>query len=93
MSSSNFEITYIGVNLFNFLGLPKPPNVEDFKRLWKNRSLDNDYHPITLLSSLLHTPDDALRLHERLKFSAFERDLMYFISQKKMETENVDEIM
>lgn len=69
------------------------PNTEDFQRLWKNRSVDNDYHPITLLSSLLNTPEDALRLHERLKFSAYERDLTYFISQMKSETEHVDELM
>jgi hypothetical protein len=61
--------------------------------LWKNRSTEIDYHPITLLSSLLHTPEDAFRLHERLRFSAFERDLSYFISQKKVDMKDVDELM
>jgi tRNA nucleotidyltransferase (CCA-adding enzyme) len=75
------------------LGLPEKPNVEEFQSLWKNRSKDNEYHPITLLASLLHTPEDALQLHERLKLSAYERDLTYFISQKKEETRNLDKLM
>lgn len=58
-----------------------------------NRRLENDYHPVNLLSSLLHGPEDALQLHERLRFSAYERDMMFFISQKKNEMQNVDELM
>jgi tRNA nucleotidyltransferase (CCA-adding enzyme) len=90
------EVSYAkspSLTLFQFLGLPESPNTEEFQRLWKHRSPTFDYNPITLLSSLLHTPEDALRLHERLKFSAFERDLTYFISQNKQGTKNIDELM
>lgn len=82
------------VNILHFiLGLPENPNVVDFERLWNNRSAENNYHPITLLSSLLHSSEDALKLHERLKFSAYERDLSYFISTKKSETKQEELLM
>lgn len=76
-----------------YSGLPEHPNTEEFQKLWKNRSMEIEYHPMTLMSSLLYTPEDALTLHERLKFSAYERDLTYFISQKKNDTKNVDDLM
>lgn len=78
---------------FVFLGFPEKPNVDDFETLWKNRRSEDEIHPITLLSSLLYTFDDAIHLHERLKLSAYERDLMYFITQRKSESKNVDVLM
>lgn len=81
-------------NVFlHFLGLPAKPNTEKFQKLWKNRAPDNEYQPITLLTSLLFTPEDGLRLHERLKLSAYERDLVYFITQKMDESEDFDKLM
>lgn len=86
-SCDNIKISHF------ILGLPENPNVAEFEQLWNNRSSENDYHPITLLSSLLHSSEDALKLHERLKFSAYERDLSYFISTKKSETKNEELLM
>lgn len=80
-------------NYFPILGLPMKPNTNGFQTLWAHRSSEHEYHPMTMLASLLHTPDDALHLHERLKFSAYERDLLYFIAHKKDEVKDIDELM
>lgn len=62
-----------------YIGLPKNPNTDEFKRLKENKIPEVTYNPMTLMSALLYTPEDALKLHDRMKFSAYERDLMYFI--------------
>lgn len=46
-------------------------------------------HPITLLTGLLNDTNDAVKLYERLKFSAYERDLAIFITQHRHD-EKVD---
>lgn len=43
--------------------------------------------------SLLNTPRDALNLHSRLKFSAYERDLALFLTDSKAKTKDVDELL
>jgi tRNA nucleotidyltransferase (CCA-adding enzyme) len=76
------------------LGLPEFPNTERFHETWnfvKENSLE--YNPITLLSSLLNTLEDALTLHERLKLSAYERDLLYFVTKYKDEAKDIDTLM
>ena len=38
---------------------------------------------MTLLSSLLRSQEDALKLHGRLKFSSYERDLLQFLIEHR----------
>ncbi|XP_073827719.1 CCA tRNA nucleotidyltransferase 1, mitochondrial [Musca autumnalis] len=65
-------------------GLPNEPNVEEFKRLSKAlKDFEKPYRPILLMIALLNTVEDAMKLHERLKLSAFERDLALFITQNR----------
>lgn len=67
-----------------FCGLPKKPNIEEFVRLCSDLQEYNEPHyPILFMISLLYTCEDAIKLHERLKLSAFERDMALFISQQK----------
>lgn len=42
---------------------------------------------------MLHTPRDALNLHSRLKFSAYERDLALFLTDYKAKTKNINELL
>lgn len=48
---------------------------------------------MTLISALLYTPEDALKLHERLKLSAYERDLMYFIMKSRESGQDFDKLL
>lgn len=52
-----------------------------------------DIQPITPLSALLHTPEDAITLNLRLKFTVFERELAYFLTQNRDEFESVNELL
>lgn len=63
-----------------FIGLPENPQVQEFQRI---SSTGQQLNPITLLVGLLSTPEDAIKLHERLKLSAFERDLAFFLAQNR----------
>lgn len=65
-----------------FAGIPENPNVEEFKCVWK-RSGHLKLHGISLLAALLNTQEQVLSLHDRLKFSAFERDLALFIVEHR----------
>lgn len=73
-----------------YMGLPKEFNLLEFKRLWE---VEEELNPITILCGLLNSPQDALKLHERLKFSAFERDLAIFITTNREQTKNVDSLL
>jgi tRNA nucleotidyltransferase (CCA-adding enzyme) len=83
----------VGCNISTQIGLPDPPSIEGFQEICKNKLVNVNYQPITLLSGFLHTPEDAFRLHERLKLSAYERDLAFFLSQNKDSTKNIDQLM
>lgn len=63
-------------------GLPDTPNTEEFKKV-AERTVNLKLHPITLLTSLLNTQVQVLALHDRLKLSAFERDLALFIVEHR----------
>lgn len=76
-----------------YIGLPDVANLGEFQQIWKNRIPNVQYNPITLLCGLLHTPEDALVLYEKLKPSAYERDLAYFIARCKDDTKNFNELM
>ncbi len=85
--------TLVECGISQFIGLPQKANIENFHRMWNNRIKNLEYHPITLLCGLVFTSDDAFKLHERLKFSAYERDMAFFLSQCKDETKDFHELM
>ncbi|KAH8310635.1 hypothetical protein KR044_002319, partial [Drosophila immigrans] len=65
-------------------GLPAEPNLGEFKRLCSDLThFEQPHYPILYLIALLHSCDDAIKLHERLKLSAHERDLALFITQQR----------
>ncbi|XP_030376004.1 CCA tRNA nucleotidyltransferase 1, mitochondrial [Scaptodrosophila lebanonensis] len=65
-------------------GLPAQPNVAEFERLCEDlQKFDQPHYPILFLIALLHTTEDAMKMHERLKLSAYERDLALFITQQR----------
>lgn len=76
-----------------YIGLPDAANLSAFQKIWNNRITDTVYSPMTLLCGLLSTPEEAFALHERLKLSAYDRDLAYFISKCKDETKDFNELM
>jgi tRNA nucleotidyltransferase (CCA-adding enzyme) len=76
-----------------YIGLPDEANLVGFQKIWNNRIENVDYHPVTLLCGLLHTPEDALALHDRLKLSAYDRDLAYFLARCKEDTKEFHELM
>uniref|UniRef100_A0A8W7PRU6 tRNA nucleotidyltransferase/poly(A) polymerase RNA and SrmB- binding domain-containing protein n=1 Tax=Anopheles coluzzii TaxID=1518534 RepID=A0A8W7PRU6_ANOCL len=96
--SGNFgiELTEVMINcqLAPHMGLPDAPNVPEFLRVAKQvRSFDPKLQPITVLSALLNTPEDAVNLNMRLKFTVYERELCYFITQNREETATIDELL
>ncbi|XP_040175135.1 CCA tRNA nucleotidyltransferase 1, mitochondrial isoform X1 [Anopheles arabiensis] len=96
--SGNFgiELTEAMINcqLAPHMGLPDAPNVPEFLRVAKQvRSFDPKLQPITVLSALLNTPEDAVNLNMRLKFTVYERELCYFITQNREETATIDELL
>ncbi|XP_059619256.1 CCA tRNA nucleotidyltransferase 1, mitochondrial [Phlebotomus argentipes] len=77
-----------------FIGLPEEPNIAEFERLCETKkNFDSSLNSATILSSLLWTPEDAVKLNERLKFSAFERDLIFYIIQNREQTRDVEKIV
>lgn len=62
--------------------MPNQPNIAEFKKV-AERTANLKLNAITLLSSLLNTQEEALALHDRLKLSAFERDLALFIVEHR----------
>lgn len=65
-------------------GLPADPNIDEFKRLTTDLvNYPKPHTPILFLIALLHTHEDAMHLHHRLKLSAYERDLALFVTQNR----------
>ncbi|XP_070505580.1 CCA tRNA nucleotidyltransferase 1, mitochondrial isoform X2 [Chironomus tepperi] len=83
----------VDCGISKFIGLPENPNIEEFKRLKENKIPNVEYNSITLISALLYTPEDAFKVHERLKLSAYERDLMYFIMKSKESDQDFDKLL
>ncbi|XP_037819873.1 CCA tRNA nucleotidyltransferase 1, mitochondrial [Lucilia sericata] len=74
----------INCGLAPYCGLPQEVNLEEFKRLSQALKIfEKPHYPILILISLLHSVEDAMKLHERLKLSAYERDLALFITQQR----------
>ncbi|XP_017954424.1 CCA tRNA nucleotidyltransferase 1, mitochondrial [Drosophila navojoa] len=65
-------------------GLPIHPHLEEFERLCVDlKRFHEPHYPILYLIGLLHSSEQAMKLHERLKLSAYERDLALFITQQR----------
>lgn len=63
-----------------YIGLSAEPSTKEFVRV---TSTGLNPQPITMLVALLNTPEDAIKLHERLRLSSMERDLAFFIAQNR----------
>ncbi|XP_037949379.1 CCA tRNA nucleotidyltransferase 1, mitochondrial [Teleopsis dalmanni] len=90
--SEELVLEMINCGVIAHCGLPLNPNVVEFQRLCRDlKGFSTPHYPILYLISLLHTHEDAISLHERLKLSAYERDLAFFITQQrhKVDTELV----
>ncbi|XP_043496139.1 CCA tRNA nucleotidyltransferase 1, mitochondrial isoform X3 [Polistes fuscatus] len=74
----------IECNATLYIGLPKKPDIENFKKVYY-RALNNSFklHAITLIASLLKDEEEVMHLHSRLKFSAYERNLALFLVQHR----------
>ncbi|XP_047353957.1 CCA tRNA nucleotidyltransferase 1, mitochondrial isoform X1 [Vespa velutina] len=68
----------------SYIGLPKEPDVENFKNVYY-RALNNSVklHAITLITSLLKDEEEVMILHKRLKLSVYERNLALFLIQHR----------
>ncbi|GLV42236.1 uncharacterized protein CBL_03822 [Carabus blaptoides fortunei] len=74
--------TMLHVGLAKYCGLPEKPNVKEFSQVW-DRSRHHNLKPMTLLSALLNEPEDVYRLNDRLKLSAYDRELALFVVQHR----------
>lgn len=74
----------IDAGLAPFIGLPENPDIDEFRRV-HNRATENNIklRPISLISTLLSDQEQVMRLHGRLKLSAFDRDLALFLVQHR----------
>lgn len=75
------------------LGLPAKPDLDEFKRVCDANKYATETNPITLLSGLLNDEQDAFELHQRLKLSAFERDLAKFITVNRKPTQFITDLL
>ena len=68
-----------------FIDLPSDPNMAEFKDVWTRLKSQNQYHlePISLLVSLVATPNEAEDLSRRWKLSNSERLLGVFIAKHR----------
>lgn len=86
--------TMLNTDLGKYIGLPETPNLTEFKQLWsKKDQFSEPHHCMTLITSLINTPEEAIKLHERLKFSAYERDLMYFLAANREHMSTVNNLI
>uniref|UniRef100_A0A1A9X1T7 Poly A polymerase head domain-containing protein n=1 Tax=Glossina brevipalpis TaxID=37001 RepID=A0A1A9X1T7_9MUSC len=87
--SEEIILEMINSGLMSYCGLPQMPNLKEFKRLCLAlKDFEKPHKPVLLMISLLNSVEDAIKLHGRLKFSAHERDLAFFITQQR---EKVDD--
>lgn len=65
-----------------FSGLPPETNIEELERLLK-RAEHLNLHPMSYLVALLKDMDEVTMLHNRLKFSGYDRDMAYFLVEHR----------
>lgn len=79
---------------FHISGLPEDINFDDFQRITKNCNFDKQpLLAISYMSAFLRSTEDAFQLHQRLKLSAYERDLAIFLPTYINETRDIDDLL
>ncbi|XP_064483449.1 CCA tRNA nucleotidyltransferase 1, mitochondrial-like [Ornithodoros turicata] len=77
----------IDLGIAPFLGLPDSPDWNQFEKVCR-RSHGLALQPVPLLTALLKDESEVMKLHSRLKFSSYERDLALFIVQHRENKED-----
>ncbi|XP_049877804.1 CCA tRNA nucleotidyltransferase 1, mitochondrial [Pectinophora gossypiella] len=72
----------LSVDIGKYIGLPSDPNLEELDRVLK-RAEHLNLHPMSYLAALLRDMDDVTLLHNRLKFSGYDRDMTYFLVEHR----------
>merc|ERR1712038_1182566 len=78
----------IELGLGPYIGLPENLSTQNFDNCWQVKK--KTLHPITLLASLLKNQDDMMKLHLRLKLSAYERDMGLFLLEHRDEPTDLE---
>lgn len=77
-------IEMLACDLLKYCGLPAQPNITEFERICRDlEHFEQPHLPILYMISLVHSAEEVIQLHERLKLSAYERDLALFITQQR----------
>lgn len=72
----------ISLGIGPYIGLKENCDIKELQNVW-SRSKHLKLNAVTLLSSLFKSHDDVVVLHDRLKLSAFDRDLAFFLVEHK----------
>ncbi|XP_037093627.1 CCA tRNA nucleotidyltransferase 1, mitochondrial-like [Pollicipes pollicipes] len=72
-------LTMLEAGVGPHVGLPPSPDTDEFERVCDRTQAVSEPQPIMLLAALLRSSEEMMSLHQRLKLSAFERDLGLFI--------------
>lgn len=78
------------------VGFPASIDCSDLFRL--KHTLETSFHDVainstTILSTALNSKESALCLHSRLKLSAYERDMAFFLAEHKAITRDIDDLL
>lgn len=92
------QIIYMNISSFFSMKIGFPANSEcheihRLKQIVETTFAGVSINPITILSALINTENEALSLHSRLKLSAYERDLLYFLASYKHDSYNNDSLL
>lgn len=82
--------------MFQFIGFPISIDCSDLfrlKQILQTTFKDVAINSTTILSTVLTSKVDALCLHSRLKLSAYERDMAFFLAENKAATRNIDDLL
>lgn len=70
----------IDCGVAKYIGLSENPDLENFERIClQAKSQGLTLHPVTMMTSMLRNEQEALNLHSRLHWSAYNRDLALFL--------------
>ncbi|XP_037049872.1 CCA tRNA nucleotidyltransferase 1, mitochondrial isoform X1 [Bradysia coprophila] len=86
--------TFLECGAAKYIGLPEDIVFDDFRRITENSSFDKQpLLAISYMSAFLQNSEDAMRLHQRLKLSAYERDLAYFLPVYREAAREADDLL
>lgn len=86
--------TFLECGAAKYIGLPENVDFDDFRRITQNSNFDKQpLLAISYLSAFLKNSDDAMQLNQRLKLSAYERDLAFFLPMYRDVTRDVDDLL